>query len=224
MPVMLVHPLIEQFTRDAIRAVQKNTLSPWEMTIVVHGGESFDIESPNVTVKTMQERLSIARAYNWGFEDMWGDYFCCLHNDTHVMPEWDLHMMAEASAGNIAFPIVDESGGFCELRGITPRENWLPSSCCFMLTRELWHQLGGYDERYEGMHFEDTDLFHRARELGARLVECPPATVLHYRGVTRCLLPDKGFKEFADNQQRWWLKYREEESKELLHNPRLEGY
>jgi O-antigen biosynthesis protein len=224
MPVLLAHPLLERFTREAVAAVRKNTVLPWELIILVHGGGDLAFDDPRITVLTYPERLSIARAYNLCFREAKGDYFVCLHNDTQVMPEWDMPLAAEAAAGQVAFPVVDESGGFCELRGIALRQEWLPSSCCFMLSRDLWERLGGYDERFEGMHFEDTDLWHRAQDQGATLRECPPAVVLHYRGVTRCFFPDKGRAEFAENQQKWWLKNRTPDSREPLNNPRLEGW
>lgn len=224
MPVMLKHSLIEQFTREAVEAVQQNTASDWELTICLHGGGEMAFDDPRVKVLTYPERLSIATAYNEALRRARGNYICCLHNDTQVRSEWDLPLIVEADQGNIAFPFIDESQGFCELRGIHPREDWLPSSCCFLMSRRLWEGLGGYDEQFAGMHFEDTDLWHRAQEMGARLKECPPSVVLHHRGVTRCLFEDKGQGEFAANQRKWWLKYREDGSKEPLANPRLEGY
>ncbi|RMF81532.1 MAG: glycosyltransferase [Planctomycetota bacterium] len=61
------------------------------------------------------------------------------------------------------------------------REVDLVSGCFFLIERELWEQLGGFDPAFF-MYGEEADLCLRARRLGARPTVCPHATIVHYGG------------------------------------------
>jgi len=159
--------------------------------------------------------LAISEAYNLGFKESKGDILCCMHNDTIVPFGWNYLMDKVARRGDIAFPMVDESTGFCELRGIKKTESWQTPSACFVLSRESWDQLGGYDEQFKEMHGEDIDLFRRAELLGKNLVRCD-VTVLHYRGATRSLTKDGGAKAFQDNWNKFYFKHANKSGEELF--------
>ncbi|HLK45279.1 MAG TPA: glycosyltransferase family 2 protein [Acidimicrobiales bacterium] len=64
---------------------------------------------------------------------------------------------------------------------------WVSGSC-FVVRRELFELLGGFDERYF-MFAEDMDLCWRARALGASVGTCPDAVVTHVEGVSRRIAP-----------------------------------
>ncbi len=202
MLVLDIHPKIEGMTKEAIRFVRKNTSGPYELTVVLNGpplnGGFRDI--PKID---LLERASIAKAYNKGFSVSQGDYFCCLHNDVLVPEGWNIELQKEADNGNIAFPKLDEEGSD------DPTPSWMPPGCCFVFKRELWDRLEGYDEQFEDFHCEDTDLFHRALKLGAKLIQCD-VTVKHLRGQTRFLLPDKGKAILIRNTKLLLWKHRQD--------------
>jgi GT2 family glycosyltransferase len=88
------------------------------------------------------------------------------------------------------------------------------SGACFYMSREDFHKLGGFDERYF-LHVEDVDLCWRARRLGGSVVFQPAATVEHL-GSTSLKHPvvveyHKGrglaryFRKRADNPWRYAL-------------------
>jgi len=52
------------------------------------------------------------------------------------------------------------------------------SGAAFAVRRELWEQLGGFDERFF-MYLEDTDLSLRARRLGYTILHVPASRVWH---------------------------------------------
>jgi N-acetylglucosaminyl-diphospho-decaprenol L-rhamnosyltransferase len=53
--------------------------------------------------------------------------------------------------------------------------DWVAGGC-FMIRREFFEELGGFDDRFF-LFFEDTDLCHRVRQAGKRVVYFPTATV-----------------------------------------------
>jgi len=57
------------------------------------------------------------------------------------------------------------------------------SGCFFLIDRDLWDQLEGFDPAFF-MYGEEADLCHRARRLGARPIVSPSATIVHYGGAS----------------------------------------
>jgi len=65
--------------------------------------------------------------------------------------------------------------------------DWVSGSC-FLVRRELFESLGGFDERYF-MFAEDMDLCWRAHRAGALVGTAPDAVVTHVEGVSRRVAP-----------------------------------
>jgi GT2 family glycosyltransferase len=57
------------------------------------------------------------------------------------------------------------------------------SGCLFLIDRDLWDELGGFDPAFF-MYGEEADLCHRARKRGARPIVTPSATIIHYGGAS----------------------------------------
>lgn len=64
------------------------------------------------------------------------------------------------------------------------------SGCFFLLPRDLWRRLEGFDPAFF-MYGEDADLCLRARALGARPVIDPAATIVHHGGASEPVRADK---------------------------------
>ena len=54
------------------------------------------------------------------------------------------------------------------------------TGACFLVRRECWDELGGFDERYSMGQFEDVDFCWRARKKGWRILVQPKAVLYHY--------------------------------------------
>lgn len=62
---------------------------------------------------------------------------------------------------------------------------------CFLLVRtELWHRLGGFNERYF-MYGEDVDLAMRSRKIGYRPMMTPDAQIMHLGSASAVLRESK---------------------------------
>jgi len=70
------------------------------------------------------------------------------------------------------------------------REVGFISGCFFLIERELWNELGGFDLEFF-MYGEEADLCVRARERGARPAITPRATIIHYGGASERVRADK---------------------------------
>ena len=72
----------------------------------------------------------------------------------------------------------------------TVREVDIVSGCFFLLRRETWDRLDGFDRDF-AMYGEEVDLCLRARKLGIRPIVTPEAEIIHYAGASETVRADK---------------------------------
>lgn len=65
-----------------------------------------------------------------------------------------------------------------------------PSGACFVMSRELWEQIGGFDEGFF-LWYEDVDLAHRLRDLGRNGLIVGDAKVGHLGGESFAKLDNR---------------------------------
>jgi GT2 family glycosyltransferase len=80
------------------------------------------------------------------------------------------------------------------------REVDVVTGCFCLVRRDLWDQLGGYDESFF-MYGEDTDLSMRAWEAGSTCMICPDAKLIHYGGQSEKVRSDKMIRLFRAKVQ-----------------------
>lgn len=59
--------------------------------------------------------------------------------------------------------------------------SWV-SGACFMMRREVWERIGGFDTRFF-MYCEDVDLCYRVRQLGLKIAYTGKCSVTHFEGA-----------------------------------------
>jgi len=64
-----------------------------------------------------------------------------------------------------------------------------PAGAFLMVRRDAWEELGGFDERFHPLWFEDVDFLLRLRERGYRVRWVPGVTALHYGAHSLAALP-----------------------------------
>src|SRR5437879_4206907 len=74
-----------------------------------------------------------------------------------------------------------------------PQEVDQPAGACLAARREVWTSIGGFDERFFPLWFEDVDLCRRLRAHNWKILYCPNARFLHSGGhsVTRLSMGDR---------------------------------
>lgn len=78
----------------------------------------------------------------------------------------------------------------------TIREVDIVSGCFFLIKRDFWNALGGFDPKFF-MYGEEADLCLRGRSRGARPMVTPAATIVHYGGASENARADKMVKLLA---------------------------
>ena len=83
--------------------------------------------------------------------------------------------------------------------------DWLAGSC-LMVRRELFEQLGGFDETFF-LYWEDVDFALRARTLGYRCTYLPTVTVKHLGGRSAAIVPRAAIRAFHRSAYHFYAKH-----------------
>lgn len=169
-----------------------------------------------------RNRDGFARTCNLAAEDTDADVLVFLNDDTVALPGWlDCLVGATESHGiagaHLIYPTgqTQHSGVFLRRdpqgrleaynrkRPAPSGEVPAVTGACLAIRRDLWDELGGFDESYVN-GYEDVDLCLRAREAGHSVGFCAESTVVHLESQSD---PGLRFAHAAQNiallQQRW---------------------
>ena len=151
--------------------------------------------------------FNFSRLCNAGAAAARGDWLLFLNNDTCVLtPDWLEQMIRAASQPGVGiagaalfYPdgTVQHAGMFqrgdCVWEHLEHRKTTLHSevrsvpavsAACLLIGRELFEELGGFDEERPVTH-NDVDLCRRARARGRLVVVNAQARLLHYESLSR---------------------------------------
>jgi GT2 family glycosyltransferase len=155
--------------------------------------------------------FNFSRLCNRGAAEAGGDWLLFLNNDTCALsPDWLEQMLFVASQSNVGivgatlfYPdgTLQHAGMFQRGDGVwdhfgrgqreEAKEEWqrvrtVPavSAACLLIGRELFDELGGFDEARPVTH-NDVDLCRRARARGRLVAITPHARLLHYESLSR---------------------------------------
>ena len=167
-----------------------------------------------------------------------GEYIFFLNNDTTVQKDWLPPLIrlleSDKSIGMVGSKLIYPDGRLQEAGGIIwsdgsgwnygrcddpnkPDYNYVRdvdyiSGAAIMLSRKLWEDIGGFDERYAPAYCEDSDLAFEVRKRGLRVVYQPLSVVTHFEGVSNGTdVNGTGLKRYqVDNNKKLQEKWSEE--------------
>jgi GT2 family glycosyltransferase/SAM-dependent methyltransferase/glycosyltransferase involved in cell wall biosynthesis len=198
-----------------------------------------------------ETNLGFLRSMNRGASVARGDWIVLFNNDTEVTRRWLSAMLQCATSApdvgvvtpkfiypdgrlNEAGAIVWRDGDAWNYgRGDVPdryqyeyrRETDYGSAAALMVRSDFWNEVGGFDQRYVPIYYEDTDLCFAARNRGLRVMYEPEAVVVHLEGATSGTDPNSGAKRHQEqNRQKFVQKWRsqlEEQRHFALENVRI---
>jgi GT2 family glycosyltransferase len=179
--------------------------------------------------------LGFLRSMNRGGTHARGRWLILCNNDIQVLDNWVAEMMNCAltvpDVGVVTPKFLYGDWSLNEAGGIVWRDgtagnygrtedpaNWryefrrevdYGSAAALMVNGDFWREVGGFDERYAPIYYEDTDLCFQAREHGLRVMYEPRANVVHLEGSTSGTDVSTGLKRFQEiNRTKFVEKWR----------------
>lgn len=190
-----------------------------------------------ITVSRTEENVRFLRNCNHAAKQARGKYIIFLNNDTQVRPDWlqplvDL-LDRDETIGMTGSKLIFADGTLQEAGGILwkdgsgwnygrgsdpslPEYNYVKdvdyiSGASLMIRRELWEDIGGFDERYVPAYCEDSDLAFEVRRHGYRVVYQPKSEVVHFEGISNGTDLNNGIKKYqVDNNKKLQEKWHDE--------------
>jgi GT2 family glycosyltransferase len=191
---------------------------------------------PRIKYLRSEKNKGFLHSCNSAAEEAAGQYIVFLNNDIIVYPAWLEELLAtfeqDSSIGLVGAKLIYPEGQLQEAGGIVfddgsgwnygrfedaalPQFNYRRdvdycSGASLAISAHLWHQLGGFDERFSPAYYEDTDLAFRVREAGYRVVYQPLSEVVHFEGISNGRSEFSGIKKHQlSNKQKFYSKWRQ---------------
>lgn len=169
---------------------------------------------------------------NRGAELARGEFLVFLNNDTAVQPGWLDALVstfqAHPEAGLVGAKLLYGDGTLQEAGGILykdgrggnygrfdaaldprythVREVDYCSGAAIAIRKELFEQLGRFDDRYRPAYYEDADLAMRVREAGYKVLYQPHSVVIHFEGITSGTSETGGVKAYQVRNREVFLE------------------
>lgn len=150
-----------------------------------------------------------------------GKYLLFLNNDTQVQAGWLSALLNVAEnkedCGIVGSKLIYPDGSLQEAGGIiwndgfgwnygkgdapdAPDYNYLRetdyiSGASIMISKELWEQVGGFDEVFAPAYYEDADLAFEVRRRGKKVYYQPDSVVVHFEGISNGREVTEGIKK-----------------------------
>lgn len=199
--------------------------------------ERIDEIIENVIVSKTAQNLGFLRNCNQACSIANGEFIVLLNNDTQVQESW-LESMLELfeknkDAGIVGSKLIYPDGLLQEAGGIIfadgsgwlygnglnpnmPEYNYVKevdyvSGASIMIRKELWDEIGGFDERFVPAYYEDTDLAFEVRKRGYKVLYQPKSVAIHFEGKSNGTDTKTGIKKYQiDNQKKFLEKWKSE--------------
>jgi len=188
-----------------------------------------DLDS-RVRFETFDEPFNFSAINNFGAELATGEHLLLLNNDTEVIsPGWLGAMLAHsqreevgAIGAKLLYPdnriqhagailgiggvaghshkfVANDANGYFSRPHLTQNVSAV-TGACLMVKKVLYEELGGLEERYLSVAFNDIDFCIRLREIGLLNIYEPAAVLYHHESISR------GYEDSEEKQKRFALE------------------
>lgn len=215
-----------EYTAACLASIAKYPPSHSFEIIIVDDASSKDLsilsEVPGIKFIRNEKNLGYIKSCNIGASHSRGEYLYLLNNDTIVLENsidalfrtFQLLPKTGLAGSKLIYPDsqLQEAGAIVWKDGSAwnygrlkppnkPEFNYLrPTDYCsaasVLVRKQLFLELGGFDEAYIPAYYEDTDLAFRIREKGHDVIYQPDSIVVHYEGTSNGLQNNGGLKSY----------------------------
>jgi len=198
--------------------------TPFEVVVVddasPDGTAEFLASCSGIEVVVNVENQGYLRSTNLGAAASTAPFLILLNNDTEVSDGWiddllgtfDRHPDTGVAGVKLVYPdgrlqeaggiVFNDGSGWNYGRFQDPedeayahvREVDYCSAACIAVRRELWDDVGGFDDRYAPAYYEDTDLAFAVRAADWKVRVQPAVRVVHHEGVSHGTDESSGLK------------------------------
>ncbi|TDR23761.1 glycosyltransferase [Marinicella litoralis] len=202
-----------------------------------------------ITAFTQPENGGFIESCNTGAQMATGTFLLFLNNDTEVLPGWLDQLTktfeTQPDAGLVGSQLIYPDGRLQEAGGIVfadasgwnygrfgspdepeyqhVREVSYCSGASIMIEKQLFNELGQFDQRYKPAYYEDTDLAFGIRSVGKKVYYQPLSQVIHFEGISSGTDLTSGTKKYqVINQEKFLNKWQSALKKQPLPNTDIE--
>lgn len=205
----------------------------------------------NIRIINNSNNLGFIKSCNKGAIEARGQYLVFLNNDTIVTKGWLRVLLTtfkmDSEIGLVGCKLVYPDGRLQEAGGIIwkdgsawnygrfdnqnkPEYNYFRevdycSGACIIISRQLFFNLGLFDEWFAPAYYEDSDLAFKVRKSGKKVYYQPRAKVVHFEGVSLGTNLTHGLKRYQEiNRRKFYKRWKLELAKHQLNgvNPEFE--
>lgn len=199
----------------------------------------------NIKLVVNKENLGFLKNCNKGATHAKGKHILFLNNDVYVLKNWldklvDL-IESNNNIGMVGSKLVYPDGRLQEAGGIIwndasgwnygrldaptkPEYNYVKevdyiSGASIMIKKDLWQEIGGFDELYSPAYYEDTDLAFKVRKHGQKVLFQPKSVLVHFEGISNGTDVSCGTKKYqVINNKKFYNKWKDVLKKDNFEN------
>jgi O-antigen biosynthesis protein len=211
--------------------------APYEIIVVDNASRDNTTELiqrayPGVRLLAEQHNRGFAGAVNRGVSEAQGSRIALLNHDATPFAGWLDDLVAplrDVRVGVVGSKVLGSDGHIQSVGAILDDTLVLPSyrgegevdigqydqatdvwsvhGAAMAFPRQLWSDLGGFDEGYFPLYLEESDFCERARRAGYRVITAPQAVVQHAEAVSTGKYSPEFYFCFLRNRLRYAVKW-----------------